>query len=198
MECSSDNDDFAHAVEIQPAMDNIPEYVTSATLVETESQTDDGVSRADAHTQMEFTNYPRLMDDAGRIEVELRKTQREVTVFISRMDTIRNHGEARNEIAVFTTKMKSFVSFHRGEIQSYVQAVVAEGHKTAVRKELRDSSKECLMPILNVMDNIRTLTLELCASRGPLRGYRQSLRALEEIRGHLELIKFIEPPTLLL
>ena len=54
------------------------------------------------------------------------------------------------------------------------------------------------MPILNVMDNIRTLNLELDASRGPLRGYRQSLRALEEIRGHLELTRFIEPPTLLI
>ena len=198
MECSSDNEDFADAVEIQPAMDDIPEYVTSATLVETESQTDSSVSRADAHTQMDFTTYPRLMDDAGRIEVELRKIQREVSVFISRMDTIRHHGEARTEIAVFTNKMKSFVSFHRGEIQTYLQAVVTEGHKTAVRKELRDSSNECLMPILNVLDNIRTLNLELGASRGPLRGYRQSLRALEEIRGHLELIRFIEPPTLLI
>ena len=188
--------DFADAVEIQPSIDDIPEYVTSATLIDTESQTDDGVSRADAHTQMEFTTYPRLMDDAGRIEVELRKTQREVTVFISRMDTIKHHGEARNEIAVFTNKMKSFVSFHRGEIQSYFRAVVAEGHKIADRKELQDSSNECLMPLLNVLDNIRTLNLELGASRGPLRAYRQSPRALEEIRGHLELIRFIEPPTL--
>ena len=138
-----------------------------------------------------------MITDAGLIEVELRKTQREVTVFISRMDTIRNHGEARNEIAVFTTKMKSFVSFHRGEIQAYLQAVVAEGHKTAVRKELRDSSNECLMPIFNVLDNMRTQNLEMGASRGPLRGYRHSFRALEEIRGHLELIRFIEPPTLL-
>ena len=114
------------------------------------------------------------------------------------METIRHHGEARNEIAVFTNKMKSFVSFHRGEIQGYLQAVVAEGHKTGVRKELRDSSNECLMPLLNVLDYIRTLNLELGASRGPLRGYRQSLRALEDIRGLLELIRFIEPPTLLL
>ena len=96
MECSSTEGDLADAVEIKPSIDDITEYVTSATLIDTEAQTENGISRADVHTQMEFKNYPRLMDDAGHIEVELRKVHREVNVFLSRMETIRHHGEPRS------------------------------------------------------------------------------------------------------
>jgi hypothetical protein len=151
----------------------------------------------DAETQCVFTSYPRLMDNEGRIDAELLKLKRAFGIFKSRMSNIRDHGEARREIELILTNLRGFINKHRREIQHYLAAVVADGHKTAVRNELRSSSNECLVPILEEIDVFKRINLEMGCRRAPLREYRPYVESLDSVRGRLELIRFIEPPTLL-
>lgn len=66
------------------------------------------------------------------------------------MRMIRNYSGAKNEIALITGELQEFVTFHRRKIQDFVTTVVTEGHRGAVKQELRQSSNECPIPLLEL------------------------------------------------
>ena len=114
------------------------------------------------------------------------------------MSNVRDHEDACREITQILNMMKNFVAFHRRQIQSYLATVVAEGHRSAVRLELRSSSNECLTPVLTAIEELRRKNIDLGACRGPLREYFPLVGSLDKIKEHIELIQFIEPPQILI
>ena len=158
----------------------------------------DTTKLVDSSTQAEFSRYPRLWDDEDRMARELLKIQAALTTFISRLSTVRTHYSAMLEITHVYEDLKRFLTFHRHEIQAYMAAIVPEGHRTIVRTELRSRSNDCIMPIFEVIDKIKVDNLNLIATKGPICGYRLHVEELEAERGRLELVRFIEPPKLLI
>ena len=67
-----------------------------------------------------------------------------------------------------------------------------------VKEELRKSSNECIMQILSLMDKFKETNILQTRNRGPLSGYSGLVEQLAEVKGYLELIRFIEPSQLLL
>ena len=143
-----------------------------------------------------MTIYPQLWDNEGRTRVELGKVRSSLTFFLSRMTRIRDHGEGRREINLITEVLRHFLKFHRREIGIYL-AQVQEGHRSQVKDELRNSSNECIMPLLEFMDKIKDLNSQMGSCRGPLSEYRTLLVELGDLRGSVELVRFIEPSPLL-
>jgi hypothetical protein len=163
-----------------------------------DSETQADVSRTDSSTQTTESSYPRFWDNEGRTNRELKQLRDAIRAFEVRMTALRGHGEARVEIERLTSTIRDFLAFHRRQIARYLEAVVQEGHKSAVKEELRKSSNECIMPILSLMDKFKETNILQTRNRGPLSGYSGLVEQLAETKGYLELIRFIEPCQLLL
>ena len=94
-------DKFYDAVDVTaPDLDFPPwESVESITaFCSADAKTQMQASRADAAIQTQMTVYPQLWDSEGRTRVELGKVRSSLTLFLSRMTNIRDHGEGRTEI----------------------------------------------------------------------------------------------------
>ena len=114
------------------------------------------------------------------------------------MRTTRYHQDAQNEINTVTGEIKGLLQFHRRQIQLYCQTMVQEGHRAAVKEELRRCGNDCIMPLLEITDRLRALNLELGSSRGPMRDYRPLVIELTNCQGLLQLMLHIEPEQLIL
>jgi hypothetical protein len=186
------------AVALQPDPEELVTVTseTASSSADAEAQTCTATP-VDVSTQTTETKYPKFWDDAGRINNELRCLKAAMKAFDVRMGSLRTHMEARLEISTLTEKLREFLTFHRHQISRYLEAIVAEGHRAAVKDELRNSSNECVMPLLGLMDRFRELNQRVGRNRGRLDVYGSLLAELEEVKGHLELVRFIEPCQLL-
>ena len=106
------SDEFYDAVDVTaPDLDFPPwesvESVTAFCSADAETQTQ--ASRADAASQTQMTIYPQLWDNEGRTRVELGKVRSSLTLFLSRMTRIRDHGEGRREINLITEVLRHFL-----------------------------------------------------------------------------------------
>ena len=110
----------------------------------------------------------------------------------------RCHEEIRREIEFLAEKVRSFMKYHRTQITNYTQSLVMEGHRQAVSNELRKSSNECLMPLLDILDKMRSKNVQLASVRGPLNNYRGLVDELLECRGLIQLVIQIVPEQLLM
>ena len=113
-----------------------------------------------------MTVYPQLWDSEGRTRVELGKVRSSQTLFLSRIMGIWDHREGRTEINRITEVLRQFLKFHCREIGVYL-AQVQEGDRSQVKEELRNSSNECIMPLLEFMDKIKDLNTQMgsCSTR---------------------------------
>ena len=98
---SSSKDEFVDAVDttINPLERMEVALDPPAAVADMETQTAVTTpSRAEIGTGMEFTEYPKLWDDAGEIEARLQGAMTAVDMFVARMATLRSHirCEARN------------------------------------------------------------------------------------------------------
>ena len=116
-------DKFYDAVDVTaPVLDFPPwesvESVSAFCSADAETQTQ--ASRPDAAIQTQMTVYPQLWDsEAGRTRVELGKVRSSLTLFLSGMTRIRDHGQGRTEINRITEVLRQFLKFHRREIGVY-------------------------------------------------------------------------------
>jgi hypothetical protein len=154
------------------------------------------VTSKDEGTQTEFTAYPDFVNDT--IKKEVVQLQRIISALPGRLRMARCHAEVGREIDFIADKIRLYINNHRNQITRYCQAVVLEGHRHAVRDELRKSSNECLMPLLDITDRLKNLNDRLATGRGPLNVYRPLVDELLECRGLIQMIIHIVPQKLLI
>ena len=112
------------------------------------------------------------------------------------MTRILDHKEGQTEINRITEVLQQFLKFHRREIEVYL-AQVQEGLRSQVKEELRNSSNQCIMPLLEFMDKIKDLNSQMGSCRGPISENRTLLVKLGDLKVSVELVRFIEPSPLL-
>ena len=112
-------DKFYDAVDVTaPDLDFSPwESVESTTaFCSADAETQTQACRADAAIQTQMTVNPQLWDSEGRTRVELGKVCSSLTLFLSRMTRILDHGERRTQINRLTEVLRQFLKFHCREI----------------------------------------------------------------------------------
>ena len=69
--------------------------------------------------------------------------------------------------------------------------------RVRTRPSARDDRVACAQNVLlEFMDKIKGLNSQMCSCRGPLSEYRTILIKLEDLKGYVELVRFIEPSPL--
>jgi hypothetical protein len=176
--------------------DTTPVYATSGTSDPALPTPPSPPQVASVETQTTYTMYPEFVNNDIKREVVL--LQRVVSAFPGRLRMARCHEEIRREIEFLAEKVRSFMKYHRTQVTNYTQCLVMEGHRQAVSNELRKSSNECLMPLLDILDKMRSKNVQLASVRGPLNSYRGLVDELLECRGLIQLIIQIVPEQLLM